>query len=126
MKRHYPEQVLQIGIAHHFKALEALKKDFTFFAVPNGGRRDKREAALLKATGVRAGVHDMVFLLQGGITVLIELKAEDGRLSDEQKEFHTATDALGHRSYTVTADGAQQGINRIYDILGQNGWRKPQ
>jgi hypothetical protein len=125
LKRKYPEQQIQIGVAHHFKTLEPLKKDFTFFAVPNGGLRTKREASLLKAMGVRAGVHDLVFLLPAGIAVLIELKADGGRTSDDQKVFHASAIALGHRSYIVTASDAGQAINQIYQILHDYGWSKP-
>mgnify|MGYP000046985433 FL=1 len=32
------------------------------FAVPNGGKRTKREAKTLKLTGVVSGVSDMIFL----------------------------------------------------------------
>jgi hypothetical protein len=124
-KRKYPEQKLQIGVAYHFKKLEAEKGGFTFFCVPNGVPRDKREASLFKALGVRPGVHDLVFLLTGGKTVLIELKAQDGRLSEDQKTFHALADSLGHRSYTVTASDATEGINIVYGILAENGWVRP-
>ena len=119
--RKYSEQQIQIAAVHHFMALEAVKKNFIFFAVPNGGKRDKREASLLKAMGVRPGVHDLVFLLHGGKTVLIEMKAEEGRLSASQEEFHGTATGLGHRSYTVTASLPTQAISEIYRILVENG-----
>ena len=115
--RNYTEQALQIAVVHHFKALEALKKNFTFFAVPNGGKRDKREGALLKAMGVRPGVHDLLFLLPGGKTILIELKAEGGRMSACQEEFHATAVSLDHKSYVVTATIPTQAISEIYTIL---------
>ena len=54
------------------------------FAVPNGGSRDKREAARLKWQGVLAGVPDVLVILDGR-TFGIEFKAPKGKLSDAQK-----------------------------------------
>jgi hypothetical protein len=53
------------------------------FAVPNGGRRDKRTAAKLKAEGVVAGVSDLILLLPNKSygALLIELKTPKGRQS---------------------------------------------
>lgn len=47
------------------------------FAIPNGGKRDKREGGRLKAQGVTAGISDMMLALPfGGYHGLfIELKA---------------------------------------------------
>jgi hypothetical protein len=55
------------------------------FAVPNGGTRHAREAMSLKASGVVSGVPDMI-CVYGGRPVAFELKAEKGRLSDDQRE----------------------------------------
>lgn len=47
------------------------------FHVPNGGSRDRREAARLKAQGVRAGVPDLCLPVPSGAYhgLFIELKA---------------------------------------------------
>jgi len=42
--------------ALHFDQYPELK---TAFAIPNGGKRDLREAANMKAQGVKAGVYDV-------------------------------------------------------------------
>lgn len=66
------------------------------FAIPNGGWRDKREAARLKSMGVRAGVSD--YLLPKprfncdcpGYAVCglwLELKSADGRPTASQLEW---------------------------------------
>lgn len=55
-------------------------------AIPNGGSRDKREAARLKWQGVLAGMPDLI-ILHDGRTFGIELKAPKGRLSDAQKDI---------------------------------------
>jgi len=59
------------------------------FAIPNGGKRGKREAGILKAEGVRAGVADL-FLMQGNgyaNGLFIEMKTDTGKQSEAQKAF---------------------------------------
>jgi hypothetical protein len=56
------------------------------FAVPNGGTRNKIEAAQLKATGVVSGVADMLFLWKNN-TYAFEFKFADRKQSLEQKEW---------------------------------------
>jgi len=59
------------------------------FAVPNGGKRNMKEAVRLKAEGVTAGVPDLVVAqARGGFFGLyIEMKRQKGsRLSDEQRD----------------------------------------
>ena len=57
--------------------------------IPNGGSRNKKEAVKLKRMGVLAGVSDLHLpVARAGYTGLyIEMKYEDGRLLDSQKEF---------------------------------------
>lgn len=60
------------------------------YHVPNGGRRNAREAAMLKAEGVKAGVPDIVLpAARGGCHGLyIELKRQkSGSLSKEQRAY---------------------------------------
>ena len=51
------------------------------FAVPNGGLRGKREAAIMKAEGMTAGVADMILLVsrKGYGSLCIEFKTAKGR-----------------------------------------------
>lgn len=59
-----------------------------FWAVPNGGRRNVREAARLKRMGVRAGVADLHFILPPtGRLGVIELKVKPNRVEPEQRAF---------------------------------------
>lgn len=72
------------------------------FAVPNGGHRHKRQAALLKLTGVKAGVPD-VFLpvARGGYHGLwIEMKStqKTARVSPEQKQWLADLTGQGYRA----------------------------
>jgi hypothetical protein len=57
------------------------------FHVPNGGKRGKIEAMQLKASGVIAGIPDLIFIWKGKMYAF-ELKTATGILSDNQKEVH--------------------------------------
>lgn len=71
------------------------------FAVPNGGRRSRTEAAIMKAEGVTAGVSDLILLeARGGYGALcLEAKREskESRQSISQKEWQKATERMGNR-----------------------------
>lgn len=70
------------------------------FAVPNGGRRDKITAAILKSEGVRAGVPDLMLALPVGQHpgLFIEMKAQKtGRLSEAQRSWVERLRAAGYR-----------------------------
>lgn len=59
-------------------------------AIPNGGKRNKIEAARLKKEGVRAGVPDLFFCCKSGefSGLWIELKKPNGgTLTEKQKEW---------------------------------------
>lgn len=59
------------------------------FHIPNGGSRNKAEAARLKGQGVRPGVPDLfVPVPKGGYAGLfIEMKTVNGRVSEAQKRW---------------------------------------
>jgi hypothetical protein len=56
------------------------------FSVPNGGTRNTREAMKLKATGLTAGVADLLFLWYGK-TFAFELKVGTNKQSPSQLEW---------------------------------------
>lgn len=74
------------------------------FAVPNGGARDIRVAAKLKATGVKSGVSDVVIPVprHGMHGLFMELKKSPefggkvSQASDKQLEFGAAMQAMGY------------------------------
>lgn len=88
------------------------------FHVPNGGRRDKREAVRFKAMGVKPGVSDIFLpVAQGGYHGLfIEMKAPDGRASAEQKKFINAVREQGYRAEVCF--GWEQASKIILDYIG--------
>lgn len=71
------------------------------FAVPNGGSRNKIEAANLKKQGVRAGVSDMI-LLKNGLYfdyLCIEFKTKTGKQSPDQIHFQKLIDGERNGMY---------------------------
>lgn len=83
--RRHDEDDLQRDIVRFLTV--ALPADATFYAVPNGGKRHKREAARLVGLGVRAGVPDLA-VVHRGRALFLELKAKAGYLSQRQREMH--------------------------------------
>jgi len=70
------------------------------FSVPNGGTRNIREATLLKATGVTAGVSDLIVIKQNEV-IFVEVKTEVGKQSKEQKAFEAKVQSLGFKYILV-------------------------
>jgi hypothetical protein len=65
----------------------ALPHDATYFSVPNGGLRHKKAAIKLIATGLTAGVPDLL-VIWCGRALFIELKTATGRVSMAQRAMH--------------------------------------
>jgi hypothetical protein len=78
------------------------------FAVPNGGKRGKAEAARLKAQGVRAGIPDLMLPVsrRNYHGLFIELKTAVGRVEDAQREWVSALNTLGY--YACVARGQEE------------------
>lgn len=68
-----------------------------FFAVPNGGARNAREASIMKGEGVTAGVADAILLYPAGPynCLCVEFKTEVGRQQPSQKEWQALVEAHG-------------------------------
>lgn len=86
------EQAIHIAVAQHLRTRAV--PGMVWFHVPNGGLRSKREAALLKAMGVRAGVADLI-LFHGGKLYALEIKAPGGRVTEAQLQFLSDIDRAG-------------------------------
>ena len=84
------------------------------FAVPNGGRRGKVEAGIMKAEGVYAGVADLLLLVPSGDFhgLAIEMKKPSGRQSESQKEWEKKVAAQGY-AYVVC-----RGVDEFIDLVG--------
>ncbi|WP_080902932.1 VRR-NUC domain-containing protein [Parabacteroides sp. Marseille-P3160] len=81
------------------------------FAVPNGGKRDRIEAARMIGLGVKAGVADIICLLPSdGYTCLcLETKTPTGTQSDAQREFQEQIERVGGKYilFRSAAEGIQ-------------------
>lgn len=88
------------------------------FHVPNGGARDASTAARLKVEGVKAGVPDLCLPVarKGYHGLWIELKAEGGTTSGEQKLWIARLNAEGF--YATVAHGADRAYALLVDYLG--------
>lgn len=73
------------------------------FAIPNGGRRDKRTGAIMKYEGAVSGVADLILLFPHGgkASLCIEMKVPKrkgtsaGRQSPSQKEWQELVESHG-------------------------------
>lgn len=68
--------------------------------IPNGGKRDAREAAKFKREGVLPGVSDIFLPVARGKFhgLYVEMKAKNGKLSDNQKWWIAETTEQGYKS----------------------------
>ncbi len=87
------------------------------YAVPNGGRRDRIEAAHLKQQGVKAGVPDICLAYPAGVYhgLYIELKVGKNKPSDNQKEWIRNLRAAGYMA--VVCYGFEQAKETIEKYL---------
>ena len=77
------------------------------FHVPSGGYRRPVEAAIFKGLGAIAGVPDVI-LVKDGTVFALELKSENGKLSDAQRECHERLRKAG--AVVHTAYGLDEAI----------------
>lgn len=83
------ESEIQCAFFAHLKL--ALPKIYPYaFSIPNGGYRNKREAARLKREGLKSGIPDVFIAcpLGGYHGLFIEFKRmKNSKISDAQKEY---------------------------------------
>lgn len=82
------ESQIQTACVNWFR-YEYPKWAYNLFSVPNGGYRHIATARAIKKEGALSGVSDLLLLLPTDSFhgLLIEMKAEKGRLSKNQKEW---------------------------------------
>lgn len=109
-----PEQDLQIKIIATiriaFPEIEGL-----IFHNPNGANQGRRMGGILKAMGRISGVPDLA-LIWNGQTYWIELKADKGSLSAEQKHLHKLW--LSHGVSVLVVRSVYQMVEAIEAITG--------
>ena len=104
-------------------SLQYSKLDKLLFAIPNGGKRSKITASIMKSEGQKRGVADLFLSIpkrtysdieyKNGL--YIETKTEDGTQSKEQKEFQKAVESQGYQ-YTICRS-IEEFIKTINDYL---------
>ena len=85
-----------------------------YCAIPNAARRSPRQAAYLKAEGMRAGAPDLILWRRtpGGSPVAIELKRSvGGRVSESQEQTHALMRREGW--VVIVARGAADAIAQL-------------
>lgn len=92
------------------------------FAIPNGGTRHKLEAVKLKREGVKAGVPDVCLPVPRGkyAGLWIEFKAEKGKVTEHQDEWHILLRSLGHR--VEVSRSWQAAVNIVEKYLQGIDW----
>ena len=88
---------------------------YIIFAIPNGGSRHIVTAVNLKAEGVLAGVSDLFLMVAKGEWhgMFIEMKAKTGSVSDKQKDFMAAANAMNYKTAVCYGfDDAKEAITK--------------
>jgi hypothetical protein len=117
-RRQQPERALQTALVQHLN-LRA-RNGVLYFAVPNGGSRDVREAVNLRRAGVLPGVSDLLLFRPGVCShcgsarlegFALELKAPGGRPSEAQLNFMARFAAVG--GHTCVAEGIDEALRSL-------------
>lgn len=104
-RRQVEQETVHRPVVLHLRARAAA--GVFFFHVPNGGRRSAVEAAIMQGLGVRAGMPDIV-CIKAGQAYGLELKAEKGTLSANQRQCHDDLRAAG--AIVGTATGLSEAL----------------
>lgn len=98
----HPEHDIQVACVRWFR-LQYPHLAHALFAVPNGGRRDERTGAMLKAEGALPGVSDLILLhpSEEFCALLIEMKTAIGSQSKAQQSWQQLITASGRYRYIV-------------------------
>ena len=94
----HAESQLQRGCVAWFRA-QYFELALNLIAIPNGGRRNKITAAIMKGEGVVPGAADLVLFYPSKEYhgLCIEMKTPVGRQSDTQKDWMRAVEMAGYK-----------------------------
>jgi len=108
MKRKHPEDDLQRAVC---KLLAySANPGVVWFAIPNGGKRSRVEAAIMAGLGVTPGAPDLAFLVPPGRACFLELKAKGRKIKkgDSQDTMRTRIRLAG--GFSEEADSLDRAI----------------
>lgn len=97
-----PEQDLQKTCVRWFKIQYPNE---LLIHIPNGGKRNAREAEQFKKMGTKAGFPDLALFKKKGDygALFIEMKAEKGSISDKQENVLASLQKLGYKVEIVNS-----------------------
>ena len=109
------EYQIQIAVNEY---LEYLSKTYNFrhFHVPNEGKRSVGYNLKLKKMGLKSGCPDIIIEYPEGKLLYIELKTNQGRLSNSQKLWAVQSEAMGTPHYVVKGEVAEC-INEVRRLV---------
>ena len=83
------------------------------YAIPNGGKRNPREAVRMKLEGVKPGMPDLCLPVarHGCISLYLETKTPDGTLTASQKKMFPLLQA--ERNEVIIVRTVQEGIDYL-------------
>ncbi|MBP1614742.1 MAG: nuclease [Bacteroidetes bacterium] len=87
------------------------------FAVPNGGKRDRRTGAQMKYEGCMRGVADLILLVpkKGYASLCIEMKTPKGVQSDEQRIWQRSAEKANNKY--VVCRSLEEFMNEVNSYL---------
>lgn len=114
------------GVPEHWEQVQVVKAlaraKVVYCAVPNGGFRVRREAAMLKAEGVQKGMPDLLIFTPppsspGRCGVALEMKRRDGKPSDLRPNQRVWLERLEDLGWSVVVGwGALDAIDKLRDL----------
>ena len=114
----WSEANIQMYVATH-----SLRDGYLFHGDGNGAHKGRSGGNRMKLAGAKAGWPDLVYVLESGRVVWIELKNARGVVSKAQEALHERMRAMGCEVYVVKAVDGPEAYRRIRAILlgGNNG-----
>lgn len=113
------ETIVHIACADWLRGFRNKTRRIFYYHVPNGGKRNLREAELLKRMGVVAGVMD--FWIFTAVSILIvEMKAQDTKVSKGQEECKSALELLGYKVNTIRTDDPKEAVRQMSELVLAN------
>lgn len=115
------EEQLQRHVVKYLKSYARL--EIEWHHVPNGDERAPRVAKRLKDMGVKPGVADLMFVIDGR-SIAVELKTEIGTQSSAQFEWQEVHERAGGQYFIargpVETMGVLRGINALHPKAPDN------
>ena len=96
------------------------RQDLIIYAIPNGGKRNPREAIRLKAEGVLPGIPDLAIAEPIGPYhgCYIEMKTKKGKVSGDQNSLMIKLESKGYKCYVARSCEQAWAILEAYLALG--------